>query len=129
MADDRIAADDLAMALTLADIADDITMSRYLASDLRVETKPDRTPVTEADQAVERALRQLAERPLATGGARPAGAGPVGWDALAEASVGGKAAAALGLASLCSVARPTASGTYRTALTTTVVSASVACQD
>lgn len=51
-----VAADDLAVALALADIADEITMSRYRASDLRVETKPDRTPVTEADQAVEQAL-------------------------------------------------------------------------
>lgn len=68
MADDRIAADDLAMALTLADIADDITMSRYLASDLRVETKPDRTPVTEADQAVERALAAHLERQLPADG-------------------------------------------------------------
>lgn len=51
-------ADDLAMALALADIADAITMSRYLASDLQVDTKPDRTPVTEADRAVEEALTQ-----------------------------------------------------------------------
>ncbi|MEB3156310.1 MAG: DUF4062 domain-containing protein [Cyanobacteriota bacterium] len=55
---------------------------------LRVVRNPDHL-----GQEVERALRQLAERPLATGGARLAGAGPVGWDALAEASVGGKAAA------------------------------------
>lgn len=56
MVDQRVDGDDLAMALALADIADALTMSRYLAADLRVETKPDRTPVTEADQAVERAL-------------------------------------------------------------------------
>ena len=47
----------LALALELADDADRITMARFRASDLRVETKPDLTPVTEADQAVERALR------------------------------------------------------------------------
>jgi histidinol-phosphatase len=56
MLDAEFVADDLAMALALADIADDITMSRYLASDLQVQTKPDRTPVTEADRGVEEAL-------------------------------------------------------------------------
>jgi histidinol-phosphatase len=53
---------DLALALQLADLADQITLGRYQAEDLRVETKPDRTPVTEADQAVESAIRErLAE--------------------------------------------------------------------
>ena len=47
----------LALALELADDADRITMDRFRASDLKVETKPDLTPVSEADQAVERALR------------------------------------------------------------------------
>ena len=47
----------LALALELAEQADAITMARFRASDLKVETKPDRTPVTEADRAVERALR------------------------------------------------------------------------
>jgi histidinol-phosphatase len=47
----------LALALELADEADRITMARFRASDLKVETKPDLTPVSEADQAVERALR------------------------------------------------------------------------
>ena len=52
----------LALALDLAEIADAITMDRFRAVDLVVETKPDLTPVTEADQAVERALRaHLAE--------------------------------------------------------------------
>jgi histidinol-phosphatase len=50
--------DDLALALELADLADAITLERYLASDLVVETKPDLTPVTEADQAAERAIRE-----------------------------------------------------------------------
>jgi histidinol-phosphatase len=49
--------DDLKLALALADVADEITLQRYLAEDLAVETKPDLTPVTEADHAVERALR------------------------------------------------------------------------
>ena len=50
--------DDLALALELADLADAITLERYLATDLIVETKPDLTPVTEADQAAERAIRE-----------------------------------------------------------------------
>jgi histidinol-phosphatase len=49
--------DDLALALELADIADSITLERYRAEDLRVETKPDMTPVSEADTAVEQAVR------------------------------------------------------------------------
>jgi histidinol-phosphatase len=50
--------DDLTLALALADVADAITMSRYGAADLAVESKPDLTPVTEADRAVELALRE-----------------------------------------------------------------------
>jgi len=50
---------DLALALELADAADAITLARFRATDLRIETKPDLTPVTEADQAVERALRRI----------------------------------------------------------------------
>jgi histidinol-phosphatase len=49
--------DDLALALELADLADAITLERYRAGDLVVETKPDLTPVTEADQAAEQAIR------------------------------------------------------------------------
>jgi histidinol-phosphatase len=50
--------DDLALALELADLADEITLGRFRASDLAVETKPDLTPVTEADRAVEQRMRQ-----------------------------------------------------------------------
>jgi len=49
--------DDLAFALSLADEADTIAMARFRAADLHVETKPDLTPVSEADRAVELALR------------------------------------------------------------------------
>jgi histidinol-phosphatase len=53
---------DLKLALELADVADSLTMARYRALDLAVETKPDLTPVSESDKAVELALRQrLAE--------------------------------------------------------------------
>jgi histidinol-phosphatase len=48
---------DLDFALALADEADALTMGRYRAADLAVETKRDLTPVTEADRAVEAALR------------------------------------------------------------------------
>ncbi len=49
--------DDLKLALELADAADAITLERFRAADLAVETKPDMTPVTEADRAAERAIR------------------------------------------------------------------------
>lgn len=49
----------------MADTADALTIAKFRADDLRVETKPDLTPVTEADEAAEEALRSLlaAERP------------------------------------------------------------------
>jgi histidinol-phosphatase len=49
---------DLAFALELADLADAITTERFQADDLAVETKPDLSPVTEADRAVEQVLRK-----------------------------------------------------------------------
>src|SRR3954447_296901 len=52
---------DLTLALSLADAADAISLDRFGASDLLVETKPDRTPVTEADRAVETAIRERLE--------------------------------------------------------------------
>ena len=53
---------DLELALELADAADALTLPRFRAADLRVETKADLTPVTDADRAVERALRELVAR-------------------------------------------------------------------
>jgi histidinol-phosphatase len=47
----------LAVARGLADLADGITVARFRAHDLHVTTKPDLTPVSEADEAVERAIR------------------------------------------------------------------------
>jgi len=52
-------AEDLALATQLAEAADAISRARFTANDLRVTTKPDRTPVTDADQAVERAIRGI----------------------------------------------------------------------
>jgi histidinol-phosphatase len=54
-----LVADDLDLALRLADAADALAVQRYLAADLAVETKPDLTPVTEADRAIERAVRDV----------------------------------------------------------------------
>jgi histidinol-phosphatase len=50
-------ADDLDLALELADVADSMTLARFRVDDLVVETKPDLTPVTDADRDVEQALR------------------------------------------------------------------------
>ncbi|WP_329379444.1 histidinol-phosphatase [Streptomyces sp. NBC_01351] len=49
--------DDLRLALELADAADATTMERFRALDLVVETKPDMTPVSEADKAAEEVVR------------------------------------------------------------------------
>jgi histidinol-phosphatase len=56
---------DLVFAHELADAADSISLGRFRSADLVVETKPDMTPVTEADRATEEALREriAARRP------------------------------------------------------------------
>ena len=48
---------DLALAHQLADTADAISALRFRATDLIVTTKPDMTPVSDADRAVEMAIR------------------------------------------------------------------------
>jgi histidinol-phosphatase len=50
--------EDLTLALALADRADAVALPRFGALDLRVETKPDLTPVSDADRAVETQLRE-----------------------------------------------------------------------
>jgi histidinol-phosphatase len=50
---------DLEIALALADAADLITIARFRAQDLQVETKPDLTPVSDADRSVEEEIRRL----------------------------------------------------------------------
>ena len=50
--------DDLALAHALADLADAISLDRYQSQDLVITTKPDNTPVTDADRAVETAIRE-----------------------------------------------------------------------
>jgi histidinol-phosphatase len=77
--------DDLELALELADIADAVTMPRFRAADLEIETKPDLTPVTESDKAVELSLREHLKRARPDDavigeefGAEPARGGSVG---------------------------------------------------
>ncbi|TAL43181.1 MAG: histidinol-phosphatase [Salinibacterium sp.] len=53
--------DDISLALALAVDADLVSLDRFRAVDLVVSTKPDRTPVTDADQAVERGIRAAIE--------------------------------------------------------------------
>jgi histidinol-phosphatase len=53
---------DLALALALADAADVLSLQRFRALDLVVETKPDLTPVSDADRAVETAMRATLAR-------------------------------------------------------------------
>jgi histidinol-phosphatase len=71
--------DDLRLAHVLADDADAQTMDRFKALDLHVVTKPDLTPVTDADQSVEDTIRKTLGR------ARPRDAvigeesGTTGW--------------------------------------------------
>src|SRR6185437_13865227 len=53
---------DLAYALELADAADVVTLPRFRSRDLRIETKSDLSPVTDADRATERLLRERIAR-------------------------------------------------------------------
>jgi histidinol-phosphatase len=54
--------DDLSLAQVLANTADSISTSRFRALDLRVESKPDLTPVTDADRTVEESIRATLSR-------------------------------------------------------------------
>lgn len=54
--------DDLRLAHVLADAADATTMEHFRSLDLKVETKPDMTPVTEADRAAEELIRTSLRR-------------------------------------------------------------------
>ncbi|MDQ6686832.1 MAG: histidinol-phosphatase [Actinomycetota bacterium] len=54
--------DDLRLAHVLADDADSLTMSRFKALDLHLMTKPDLTPVSDADEAVEDGIRRTLSR-------------------------------------------------------------------
>jgi histidinol-phosphatase len=54
--------DDLRLAHVLADDADSLTMDRFKATDLHVVTKPDLTPVSDADNKVEEVIRRSLSR-------------------------------------------------------------------
>lgn len=54
--------DDLRLAHVLADQVDGLTMSRFRSADLKVETKPDLTPVSDADRSAEELIRNLLSR-------------------------------------------------------------------
>ena len=54
--------DDLRFAHVLADHADSVTLDRFKALDLKIDTKPDLTPVSDADKAVEELLRNDLQR-------------------------------------------------------------------
>jgi histidinol-phosphatase len=55
-------ADDLGLAHVLADAADSVAMARFRALDLKVDSKPDMTLVTDADTAVEESIRSVLGR-------------------------------------------------------------------
>jgi len=57
---------DVELLKSLADLSDEISFDRFHAQDLQIETKPDATPVTDADRAVEKNIREhlLKERPI-----------------------------------------------------------------
>ncbi len=50
-------ADDVRLAHVLADAVEPLTTERFRATDLRVDRKPDLTPVSDADLAAERTIR------------------------------------------------------------------------
>ncbi|GAA4907304.1 histidinol-phosphatase [Tessaracoccus lubricantis] len=62
MAQTKDLTDDVRLAHLMADDADSLSMSRFKALDLQVRSKPDATPVTEADTAVEEAIRRTLAR-------------------------------------------------------------------
>ena len=50
---------DVELLKVLADASDEISIDRFHAQDLQIETKPDATPVTDADRAVEKKIREI----------------------------------------------------------------------
>ncbi len=58
-------ASDLELIRRIGKAADAVSMARFLSMDLVIETKPDSTPVTDADKATEKCIREIleAERP------------------------------------------------------------------
>ena len=71
--------DDLRLAHVLADDADSTTMSRFKALDLHVTTKPDLTPVSDADVAVESSVRRTLGRARPRDAVQGEEQGSTGW--------------------------------------------------
>src|SRR4051794_6582015 len=71
--------DDLRLAHLMADDADALTMERFKALDLHVVTKPDLTPVSDADQRVEDVLRSTLKRARPRDAVVGEEAGTTGW--------------------------------------------------
>lgn len=71
--------DDLRLAHILADDADSLTMDRFKALDLHVVTKPDLTPVSDADERVEDALRRTLGRARPRDAVLGEESGSTGW--------------------------------------------------
>jgi histidinol-phosphatase len=71
--------DDLRLAHLLADDADSITMSRFKSLDLHVTSKPDLTPVTDADTTAEQAIRRTLSRARPRDAVHGEEMGDTGW--------------------------------------------------
>lgn len=71
--------DDLRLAHVLADDADSLTMDRFKALDLHVVNKPDLTPVSDADNSVEQAIRRMLGRARPRDAVLGEEAGSSGW--------------------------------------------------
>lgn len=71
--------DDLRLAHVLADTADSIALDRFKSLDLRVTNKPDLTPVTDADIAVEDAIRSSLKRARPRDAVHGEERGDTGW--------------------------------------------------
>ena len=56
LATEKYAAD-LQLIRKIGKAADAVSMARFLAQDLIIETKPDATPVTDADKATEKCIQ------------------------------------------------------------------------
>jgi histidinol-phosphatase len=52
---------DLELVRKIGKAADRVSMARFLSQDLIIETKPDSTPVTDADKATEKCIREILE--------------------------------------------------------------------
>jgi len=71
--------DDLRLAHVLADDADSLAMDRFRALDLHVATKPDLTPVSDADRAVEQAIRRTLSKARTRDAVHGEEEGDSGW--------------------------------------------------